>query len=542
MFRMLSTSAVALIAAAAPVFAEITPAQVWERMTASQEKFGYKITEGARDEAGDTLTITDVTMRTEFPTDPTAEIAAGPSGFDLMIPKVVLQQTGDGGVKTVYEGDITGKMVLPEGENQPSTMNMTFSMPGNEITTSGTPEAMDHVLNYPSFKAVIDIRDEKGMVLPFTIDLTDTKGSYRTAASGDGEDVTYDMTSAALTLSADVTAPADAETGDGGGNAKVNFNMADLGMTGEMKSPGGNFDMATQMNAALKAGLAMTGAMTFGGYDGGFEFAGKSPEGADQTAKATFTGEGGDLKFAMSGDGLTYGGGSKASNFEIVSSDLPFPISYALAAATFDMGLPISQADEPQPFNLAYSLQGLTLGDAIWSLFDPTAQLPRDPADLTVDVSGQVKVKRDLFDEALAAELAAASTPAEGQAELSDEQLAELERLQAEAMPYEPISFDINRINLKAVGAEADLTGQLSIPEGGDMDAPVGKISGNFKGVNSLIDRLAVLGFVPQDQVMGIKMMLAAFARPVDGDPEAMTTELEFKEDGSVFANGQQVK
>ena len=37
-------------------------------------------------------------------------------------------------------------------------------------------------------------------------------------------------------------------------------------------------------------------------------------------------------------------------------------------------------------------------------------------------------------------------------------------------------------------------------------------------------------------------MMLAMFARPSDSDPETMTTEIEFREGGSIFANGQQVK
>ena len=50
------------------------------------------------------------------------------------------------------------------------------------------------------------------------------------------------------------------------------------------------------------------------------------------------------------------------------------------------------------------------------------------------------------------------------------------------------------------------------------------------------------MGIAPEQQMMGVRMMLAMFARPSQDDPEKLTTELEFREGGSIFANGQQVK
>ena len=583
MFRLLSTSAIALCAAAVPVLAELAPAEVWDSIVAAQRKFGYEVTEGAREEAGDTLTITDITLHVALPAEaapatpagapaepaadapaaeapaesaPAAEApateaapdaatpdtAAPAAGGDVsvLIPKVVLQKTGDGNVRTTFEGDITGTMTLPPQEDAPTDMTMTIAMPGNEMISSGTVEAMNHAITYRTLTATIDMKDAKGVSLPITLALTDTKGAYVATTEGEAQKTSYDLTSAEAKMSFDMNAPATAE--GGGGTAKMAMTMAGLGMKGVMNAPTGTFDLAKQMSEALAAGLLIDGAMTFGAYQGNMEFSGTDAEGKAQSGSATFEGEGGDVGFVLSAEKLSYRGKSGPAKAELTSGDLPFPIAYAITGGHAEFALPITKGDAPQPFSVVYAFTGLTLGDAIWGMVDPTAQLPRDPADLTVDVSGEMLVKRDLFDQEMAAKMAAASTPAEGATELSDAQMAELEALRAEAMPYEPKTITLNKIALKAVGAEADLSGTLTVPEGGSMDAPVGKISGNFKGVTALIDRLAKLGFVPQDQVAGIKMMLAAFARPVEGQPDALTTELEFRADGTVFANGQQVK
>ena len=101
----------------------------------------------------------------------------------------------------------------------------------------------------------------------------------------------------------------------------------------------------------------------------------------------------------------------------------------------------------------------------------------------------------------------------------------------------------LNDVSINAVGAQAKFSGELTAPEGGDMTtAPVGEISGELTGVNALLDTLGAMGLVPQDQMMGAKMMLTMFAKPVEGQPDKLQTKLEFREGGSIFANGQQVK
>lgn len=42
--------------------------------------------------------------------------------------------------------------------------------------------------------------------------------------------------------------------------------------------------------------------------------------------------------------------------------------------------------------------------------------------------------------------------------------------------------------------------------------------------------------------MMGMRMMLAMFAKPDEANPDRLTSEIEFREGGRIFANGQQVK
>jgi hypothetical protein len=72
------------------------------------------------------------------------------------------------------------------------------------------------------------------------------------------------------------------------------------------------------------------------------------------------------------------------------------------------------------------------------------------------------------------------------------------------------------------------------------MPAPTGTINIDIKGVSKLIDNLIAMGILPDDQAMGVRMMLGMFTRPGAG-PDEVTSVIEFK-DGGLFANGQQLQ
>ena len=542
MFRSLATSAVALIAAASPGLTEVTPAQVWDDLARSYTDMGYEVTVGSRDEAGDTLSLSDVTVSVDGET----------SDVSFAIPGIVLRQTGDAKVRTVIEGEITGEAVAEMPDQDDTNMQFLMTMPGNEMLSSGSADDMLHEMSYPELTLAARFGaqpEDAGAAqdMPLRISLADVAGTYRNTKAADGTDTTYDMTAGNLDLAIEMTdVAAEDQDGASAGSLSARSVVDGLTMTGRMKTPSGQMDMTDNLHVALKDGLRIDGNFAMGPMTGSAEFSGTDAEGVQKSGDATFGSDSSELSVAMSRDALIYRGSAKDTRAEMNIADLPFPISYAVESAAGGLPLPISKSDESQPFKFDYALAGLTLADGIWNLFDPNGQLPRDPASLTIDIEGMAKVSEDLLDPAMAQrmeEAAEAQAQAQQQAEAApDAEDGAAAPADAPPMPspLRPETVRINQFTLDAVGAKADVTGDLTIPEGAEQ--PVGKVEGSFAGINTLLDTLVSMGVVPQEQVMGARMMIAMFARPAEGDPNTLKTELDFREDGSIFANGQQVK
>ena len=535
MFRFTATSALALILGAAPVLADVTPAQVWENLQEYGTEYGYQVT-GTVEDAGNTLTVTDAVFSMPGERDSST----------VTLPKMTFQETGDARVRVTIEGDVAvdSRFMAPvpqetpeadpeEGADAPAdppaaeaapemvemTVTGTIRLPGNEMVVSGTPEDMLYEFTYPTLEFDFALPTEPGrdVTIPVTGSLTDLAGSQRNVAAAEGMDTTFDMKAAEAAMQIEARMPAD-DAGVGGGTVNFQVALTNLASQGTGKTPSGSFDMGTQMTQALAAGLELDTTLTYDTLQGSFDVAGKDEDGQDQSGKGSFSTGATDIAFQMSGQGLGYKAATADAKAEMTLGTLPFPISYAVEGIAAEMLIPVSEGEAAQPFKFVYALEGLTFADAIWNLFDPTSQLPRDPASLTVDLSGDAVVSQDLFDPA----------PAEPQADTMPE------------APFMPRTLTVNRIALDAVGATADITGSLEF--GDNPNEPVGKLNGSFEGVNGLMDKLVAMGFVPQEQMMGMRMMLAMFAKPVAGEPDRMTTELEFREGGAVFANGQQIK
>ncbi|SMO74668.1 DUF2125 domain-containing protein [Paracoccus laeviglucosivorans] len=546
----LTSSALALAAFSAPAFADVTPEQVWQSWVDYYQSVGYTVTEGSRDQAGSTLTLKDVT------------ISGGSEASKIVstTPEITLTDEGDGRVKTVFADKMTMDVSGTEAEGGTFSLPVALDMPGNSILTSGAPEDMTHTFDYPTIDVTLTTITNDGTEspLPMKFGLTNTKGDFH-IVSGSPNRYDYNMASDKLTFEGDVS---EAE----GQNVKFAGTVDGIRTDGTMSAAGPFSDIENQMADALAAGLAMNGKLESGNMAATFEFAGTDENGQPSSGQGKYDGKGFDVSFNLSKDGMGYQAASDAIQFEMTSPQFPMPIRYALENASFDMQLPVMQQDAPQPFKFAYSLAGLTLGDEIWGMFDPQAQLPRDPASLELDVTGLMKVTENIFtppsasdaadetatdDAAPADDTAAATTEgvdpaapaddAEAEADMgaaTDEMMDE----PAEPSPFEPTELTINQFALNAVGAKINATGALKAPESGDMTAPVGQVHAEYEGVNGLLDKLGAMGLIPEDQMMGVRMMLAMFAKPVDGNPEKLVTDLEFKEGGSIFANGQQIK
>lgn len=542
MFLRLTSSTLALTVLAAPAFA-LTPEEVWNAWISEYARTGYTVTEGAREVAGEVLTLTDVAF---------VQQAEGET-LRLSVPRIVLTGTGDGNVRTDFGEAIAVEMQTRDGEDRPVTVNGTVRTAGMEVLSSGDAGARTDKVTAPSLVLTLDRID-----LPEGEDLVDVASVTLTdlAAEAVSRDAGHEMTSNTRAAKVDYAVNfADAE-----GSVKATGSIEGLEGSGEVTLPDGA-DLSTQMNAALKAGALLGGTVKLGAGNHELHFTATS-EGETQDGTATATAGGAEVSFRLAQDGLAYQGAASDLAVEVMATGMPVPVSYALEEATFDLQGPVMAAEAPAPFKFAYSLGGVTLGDEVWGLFDPAKQLPRDPASLDLDLTGMVRLTGDLFDPRW---MAAASGEAEGAADAADageatapadaDDPAAVEGAEAEVpadgstedtaskapTPFEVTEVTINQFALNAAGVKAEATGKLAAPEGGDISAPVGSISARYEGLNGLIDTLVAMGVISQDEVMGYRMMLTMFARPGEGN-DVLTTELQFNEGGEVLANGQKIK
>ncbi len=533
MFRTLATSTIALIAGAAPLFAEVTPSQVWENLTDYYNRIGYEVVVGQENDGGDTLTLGDVVIKSPENEDYTTNI---------LIPKVTLQQTGDANVRTVFDGDITADFTSPMPDADDMEVSMVIAMPGNEMISSGTPEDLRHDFTYPTMTLSVNFGElAEGVEMPLNISLTDLAGTQTTKLT-EGTESVYDMTAAKLTAEFAADQPPSEDGTPQDGRIEGSFDVTDMVMKGSMITPAGEVDLTNDMTAALTAGLFTDGTFSSGPIAGSFHFSGQNPEGQPEEASGSFSAENSELVMELSEKGFSYSGNSGRTEAEVNVSSLPFPITYAADSASGAMAIPVLQSDTPQPFKFAYELAGLTLSDEIWDLFDADQQLPRDPASLAIDLDGDLLVNDNLFDPDFGQTLTeqADGEQADGDDATGDALADGADGTDVQDMPFVPQTLRIAKLALDAVGVTADVTGELDLSQ--NPQEPVGTIEGNFTGVSGLIDKLIAMGAIPQEQAMGIRMMLAMFAKPVNDDPDNLRTELEFREGGSIFANGQQVK
>ena len=168
-------------------------------------------------------------------------------------------------------------------------------------------------------------------------------------------------------------------------------------------------------------------------------------------------------------------------------------------------------------------MRDFAVSDMIWGLLDPSAQLPRDPATLALDLSGKAKV---LFDF------------------LNPDQAAALQS--SGAAPGELNALTLKSLVLDAVGARLTGTGDFTFDNSDltsfdGMPRPTGAVDLKLVGGNGLLDKLVAMGMLPQEQAMGARMMMGLLA--VAGtEPDTLNSKIEINDAGHILANGQRIQ
>ncbi|SEM75062.1 hypothetical protein SAMN04488077_107184 [Roseovarius tolerans] len=502
--RPLAASAVLFGVTGTAALADLTADQVWQDWTTYLEEFGYRIT-ADESRSGDTLTIRDLAMEMALP--------EGEGAVSMRMGQVEFVENGDGTVTVVLPETMPIAIAASDDEAQQVTMTLEMTHEALEMIVSGTPEAMQYSYDAEAVTmALTDLRagEETPEIRAAQIRLEDLNGTSRTALGETTRAVQQNMTAGPVTYDLDFTDPTE------GGTLVFSGSLANATFAGTGAIPE-SFD-TNDMSAALRDGFRFDSRMEYqtGSTVYRFEDDGDVLEGANGSDRGTITS-------SIGPDGLRYGGAGEGVTIAISSSDMPFPVDLSMARMGFDIAMPVIESETMQDYAVGMELAEFTMPDQLWSLFDPGAQLPRDPATLKLDLSGKGRLFVDLFDP---------------------EQMANIES--SESAPGEVESLTLHDLTLDVAGAT--LTGegafkfdQTDTESFGGAPAPEGEVDLRLVGGNGLLDKLIAMGLVPQDQATGVRMMMGLFARSGPGEDE-LVSKIEVTEDGQVLANGQRIK
>ncbi len=487
--------------------ADLTPTDVWGDWKQYMQGMGYQV-EATETPNGDDLTVADIRMNVVMPDDAgTMTMTLGTMSFE---------QNNDGTVSVIMPGIMPMALnIAPEGPQADSvTASLNYTQTGHSMLVSGSPQEM----TYDYTAGTIELALEQLQIGADTFGAENAKMNVIGTGVNSSTTMTiaemrgYQQTGKIDSLQYDVAINNPAEP------AKVNMqgSILDMAIQG-----GGTIPLmiedAADMAAMLKAGFDVTGEIAFGAGNTNIDVA----DPVNGNFALVSSSEGGKLGVEMGADGLTYTAVQNNSAITVNVADLPFPIDLSMATAGFNLSMPVSKSDDPQDFAFGINLGDFVMSDMIWGIFDPTSQLPRDPATIVLDLTGKAKLLVDFLDPDAAAQLAYA-TPGEVQA------------------------LTVNKLQLDAAGAKLDGTGDFTFDNTDTttfpgMPKPIGAVELSLAGGNGLLDKLVAMGILPDDQAMGARMMMGLFAVP-GTEPDTLSSKVEFTEDGQVLANGQRIK
>jgi hypothetical protein len=482
-------------------FADVTSAEAWEFLQKYMTTFGYTVEATEANENG-SLSVTDI-------------ILSNPNGYSMTMPTLTFAEQSDGSVKILQpaKGSLAFNTTLETGE----TVNLTvgYTQDGTAISVSGEDGAFtyDHVTSAFDLtleNLVVDGTTMSSSVASAALSLKDIKSDF----SSKSDDLnTYSQSMSVGQTSYDV---AFSEPGTQN-SFKATGSLNDLASTGTGTIPDLE-NAAGNPNAIFAAGLDVDGTMTYQG--GSMDLSFETPDGSG-TANTTSTG--GTFVVAIGPNGISYDLSQKDLTVDAALPTLPLPISFNMADAKLNLAMPIQKSDEEQDFAFGLTMGDFEMSDLIWGLFDASAQLPRDPATIALDLSGKAKLLFDLFDPDQAAAL-----------EASNE------------VPGELNALTLNKLLIDAVGTQLTGTGDFTF-DNSDLESfdglprPTGAIDLKLVGGNGLLDKLVAMGLLPQNQASGARLMMGLFAT-AGTEPDTLNSKLEINDAGHILANGQRIQ
>jgi len=490
----------ATLIAPLPALADISAQDTWDNWKSYLESSGYKIEARSEQMVGTSLILRDVALIL-----PTPDV-----NMRASIENIEMREQGDGSVMVTLSDNIPVSMSAPTESDQAVDITLMIKQSGLEILASGDPDSVTY--DYSANSVAIDF--DKFFVEDETVDptldisATGIRGKTHVAKSDmqrvqsssaiEGVSVSF----AVVDPSEDVDLSFEMQLSD-----LISDSTATLPLEIDINDPTWMFTSGFDVDAKVSVGQGSSSV---------------SMKGEESFDIITST-ESSEFAVAITDGTMAYSVGSKGASYGFSSADMPMPpINVAMDEVSFGVKMPLTPSEDAKEFGFITKLVNLTTDEFLWSMIDPGQALPRDPATLIIDLQGMANVTSNLMDP---------------------EQTMALEA--NGELPFEIESLSVNELSLSVAGARVIGLGDFTF-DNTDLEtydgfpAPTGTMNIDIYGVNGLLDTLVSMGLIPDEQAMGTRMMMGAFARPGDGD-DHLTSEIKV-EGGSVFANGMQLQ
>ncbi len=495
--RMRSAVCLAALIAGSAANADVTAAQVWEDWKAQLALYGEEnVTIGAEESSSGVLTVRDLSVRAADD-EVTAEVS---------IAAITFNEQSDGSVRVTM--DDSYPVVITGNDGVVITVNV--SQQNMEMVVSGDADALDYDITADVYK--IAFQDVVDGDVTYTGDaeiaMNDVDLTYQTVVA-DMRDISYGGSIASVDVLVDFQIPGgNGEYVTGGGK------MVGLSTQAAMSVPlDANFE---DPDTLINDGFAVAGGYTIDSADYVFDVNadGDQASGSISMGASNLTGE-------MNSSRVGYASKTNDIAMNFLSGDFPLPIELSLAQYGINFQMPTGAVGESSDFALGFDLIDLNISDTIWNLFDAGNVLPRDPATIQLALSGKAKALFDVFDP------------------------AQQDAMNSAEMPFELESVTLDTLNVDAAGAKLTGDGAFTF-DNSDMQSfapmprPEGAASIEITGFNRLLDNLVAMGLVPEQDVMGARMMVGMFARSTGDDQ--METSVEILPNGQVNVNGNRIR